>query len=196
MADKKYLIKESTLTNIADSIRDIWFFGGDREDRLTPENMPAEINRRLSACVGSESELAYNSGREAGRNEGYEQGYTSGCEAGRTEGYDQGYTDGSRDVGTSADMQWNNLMDSLAVDVEVSGNPVNVTYVSINRYSGELKTVSDSFDGSGTITALKGSVLSIDGSPGCGVVDGSLLRTIYITNLDYPGSTIYYQVKL
>ena len=68
MADKEYLIKESTLTDIANAIRYIWTWAGDRP--LTPAEMPEELFHRLSTRVNSESEAAFN----AGRNQGIEDG--------------------------------------------------------------------------------------------------------------------------
>lgn len=72
---KKYVIDETTLTNIADVIREV---EQDSMTKIDPVDMPGRI--------GDVCNKAYNDGKSDGETEGYNKGHTDGYNEGHTAG--------------------------------------------------------------------------------------------------------------
>lgn len=95
MADKDYLIKESTLTNIADAIREM---GGKSGAQITgpisPLDMPGAISQVHSSEVAFVGNLKYNEGYDSAREEFYQPRYQEGYNSAKEEFYQPRYQEG------------------------------------------------------------------------------------------------------
>lgn len=81
---KKYIIDETTLTNMATSVRE--HLGV--ETKYRPEDMPTGIDSVYVVGVSDGEEVGFNDGFFVGQKEGYDEGHTEGYEAGKQAGND------------------------------------------------------------------------------------------------------------
>ena len=89
---KKYVIDETTLTNMATSVRE--HLGV--ETKYRPEDMPTGIDSVYVVGVSDGEEVGFNDGFFVGQKEGYDEGHTEGYEAGKQESKNafwRGFTD-------------------------------------------------------------------------------------------------------
>lgn len=86
MAEKVYLIKESTLKDIGDAIRGMGVESGVQiTDPIPPLEMPGAISSTHSSEVTFVGNLKYNEGYDSAREEFYQPRYDEGYDAGRKE---------------------------------------------------------------------------------------------------------------
>lgn len=76
---KKYVIDETTLTNMATSVRE--HLGV--ETKYRPEDMPTGIDSVYVVGVSDGEEVGFNDGFFVGQKEGYDEGHAEGYEAGK-----------------------------------------------------------------------------------------------------------------
>lgn len=100
-----YKIAEHTLTNIADAMR-AWT---QKTDKITPDEMPQEVNRVFDAGA----DIGYTTGYDHGKEAGIEEGYKTGYDHGTMEGIEEGRR-----------AEWNDFWDS----VQNYGKRTNYTY--------------------------------------------------------------------
>ena len=99
MAEKVYLIKESTLTNIADAIRDMGVKSGTQiQGPIPPLDMPSAISRAHSNEVTFVGNLKYNEGYDSAKEEFYQPRYDEGYQGGYYVGHEDGLLDGKKEI--------------------------------------------------------------------------------------------------
>ena len=155
MAGREFLIKESTLSDIAETIRSNSY----HNDNLKIKDFSDEIRSACSYQYSQGEQAGYWWGKDEGYSDGYSFGYSEGYDFGVSDGYESGKQDGIYIGKTSSDDRWHQQMNNLNLSFNIyttlapgeGFEIIEFEYVSMSETGFIYKTLEDS---AGTNTGI------------------------------------------